>query len=84
MRNIGDSIQELESSILRLAPNTPDELHSVSWPVGVSPPSKQETRFNVLHWKFFNATHIFFDTEHSAVKPLNGAYLEDVQVLWKF
>ena len=80
LRNINLSIRELESSILRLAPSAPGGLESISWPFGYSPPSKHDTRFSVLHWEYFNETHIFFDTEHSVVKPLSGPYLEDIQV----
>jgi hypothetical protein len=80
LRNIKNSIQDLESSILRLAPDAPGGLEAVSWPIGYSPPSKQDTRFSVLHWKYFNETHVFFDTEHSVVKPWSSPNLEDIQV----
>ncbi|EFX79462.1 hypothetical protein DAPPUDRAFT_52547 [Daphnia pulex] len=79
LRNIKNSIRDLESSILRLAPDAPGGLEAVTWPVGYSPPSKQDTRFSVLHWKYFNETHVFFDTENSVVKPLSGPNLEDIQ-----
>lgn len=71
----------MEASILRLAPDAPGGLQAVTWPVGYSPPSKQDTRFSVLHWEYFNETHVYFDTEHSAVKPLAGPYLQDVEVI---
>ncbi|XP_046460157.1 chondroitin sulfate glucuronyltransferase-like [Daphnia pulex] len=79
LRNIKNSIRDLESSILRLAPDAPGGLEAVTWPIGYSPPSKQDTRFSVLHWKYFNETHVFFDTENSVVKPLSGPNLEDIQ-----
>ncbi|XP_046651600.1 chondroitin sulfate glucuronyltransferase-like [Daphnia pulicaria] len=79
LRNIKNSIRDLESSIFRLAPDAPGGLEAVTWPVGYSPPSKQDTRFSVLHWKYFNETHVFFDTENSVVKPLSGPNLEDIQ-----
>ncbi len=74
------SIKESEKSILHLAPSAPGGLDSVSWPVGYSPASKAESRFSVLRWDYFNATHIFFDTEHSVVRPLSRAHKEDVKV----
>ena len=74
------AIQELEKSILESAPRTPAGLDSVVWPVGYSAATKPETRFSVLRWDYFNETHIFFDTEHSVIRPLIGAHLEDIQV----
>lgn len=79
LQNIKYSIREMEASILRLAPDAPGGLQAVTWPVGYSPPSKQDTRFSVLHWEYFNETHVYFDTEHSAVKPLAGPHLQDVE-----
>ena len=74
------AIQQLEQSILKSAPSTPAGLDSLVWPIGYSPPTKPETRFSVLRWDYFNETHIFFDTEHSVVRPLIGAHLEDIKV----
>lgn len=64
-----------------MSPHSPGGIDSVTWPVGFAPSSKPETRFGVLNWKYFNETHIFFDTESSIVRPMNNAHLEDVKVL---
>ena len=81
LKEIDVSIQELEQSILQLAPETHGGLNAVKWPIGFSPGSKTETRFSVLRWDYFNATHILFDREQSVARLLSGVYLEDIQVL---
>lgn len=73
------TIGELEQSILQLAPETPGGLEGVKWPIGSSPGSKTDTRFSVLRWEYFNATHILFSNEKSVTRLLSGIHLEDIQ-----
>ena len=64
-----------------MAPHSPGGIDSVTWPFGYAPPSKPETRFGIANWKYFNETHVVFDTESSVVKPMTYAHLEDIKVL---
>jgi hypothetical protein len=36
---------------------------NIPWPVGVPPPFKPPTRFDVLRWDYFNETHIYLKTD---------------------
>jgi len=79
LKEIEVTIGELEQSILQLAPETPGGLEGVKWPIGSSPGSKTDTRFSVLRWEYFNATHILFSNEKSVTRLLSGIHLEDIQ-----
>lgn len=65
-------ISNLRNAILQtkhLAPLT--EQHT-PWPIGNQPGNKPSTRFDVLHWTYFNNTHTFFETDFSSIQQLKA------------
>ncbi|XP_076348621.1 chondroitin polymerizing factor [Tachypleus tridentatus] len=55
------SIKSVEEHIVQLAPLVPGGNSSVTWPLGVEPHFKPESRFDVINWNYFNETHKFLD-----------------------
>ncbi|XP_053592891.1 chondroitin sulfate synthase 2 [Microplitis demolitor] len=50
-----------------------------SWPVGINPGNKAPGRFDILRWNYFNATHIFGETDFSNVGKLQGSKKLDIE-----
>ena len=39
---------------------------------GSDPPSRPNTRFDVIRWEYFTETHIFLDSDSNTIKELQG------------
>ncbi|CAF3770033.1 unnamed protein product [Rotaria socialis] len=50
----------------------------IPWPVGVPPPFKPPTRFDVLRWDYFNETHIYLKNDNDVIDPLKDDDYEDI------
>ena len=40
--------------------------------LGLPAPFKPKNRFDVIHWQYFTATHLYFDSDYSNEKELKG------------
>ncbi|CAF4321998.1 unnamed protein product [Rotaria socialis] len=72
------SIATYEENIEELSCFAPEGCGNIPWPVGVPPPFKPPTRFDVLRWDYFNETHIYLKTDNDVISPMNGDDYEDV------
>ncbi|XP_013778631.1 chondroitin sulfate synthase 2-like [Limulus polyphemus] len=72
------SIKSVEEHIVQLAPLVPGRNSSVTWPLGLEPHFKPESRFDVISWNHFNGTHKFLDpTDPQVVSRLVGVKQTD-------
>lgn len=61
------SIAKYEETIERLSCYAPEGCGNIAWPVGVPPPFKPPTRFDVLRWDYFNETHIYLKSDNDVI-----------------
>ncbi|XP_047371212.1 chondroitin sulfate synthase 2 [Vespa velutina] len=65
-------IFDLRNAILQTKHLAPVHEHNISWPIGNRPGNKPLTRFDVLHWTYFNETHTFFETDFLNIRKLKA------------
>lgn len=65
-------IFDLRNAILQTKHLAPVHEHNISWPIGNQPGNKPVTRFDVLHWTYFNETHTFFETDFLNIRKLKA------------
>lgn len=85
--DLNETIQEIENTkkeILYLSQFAPGGRSSLSWPVGLPAPFKPKNRFDVIHWQYFTATHLYFDSDYSNEKLLKGVNKMDVDEIISF
>ncbi len=68
------SISKYEESIENLSCYAPEGCGNIPWPVGVPPPFKPPTRFDVLRWDYFNETHIYLKTDDNVIDPMKRTF----------
>ena len=71
---IKNSISKCEATIEKLSCYAPEGCGNIPWPVGVPPPFKPPTRFDVLRWDYFNETHIYLKTDNDVVSPMKSIF----------
>ncbi|XP_029642119.1 chondroitin sulfate synthase 2-like [Octopus sinensis] len=84
--DLNTTLQEIEQTkeeILYLSQFAPGGKSSLSWPIGVPEPFKPKNRFDVIHWQYFTATHLYFDNDYSNEKVLSGVNKLDVNEVIK-
>lgn len=85
--DLNETIQEIERTkeeILYLSQFAPGGRKSLSWPIGLPAPFKPKNRFDVIHWQYFTATHLYFDSDYSNEKQLKGVNKLDVDEILSF
>ena len=65
-------LAKLQASILKMAPLQPTANASVTWPIGVSPPTKPQTRFDVIRWDFFDENNIYLSNDFTNEEEISG------------
>lgn len=78
VRRVNSSIQEFRREIQYAKPFSPIIKREDTWPVGTAPVHYPLTRFDVIRWETFNATHIFLPDDFQNTKPIIGADLLDI------
>lgn len=78
VRHVNKSIQEFREEIQTAKPFAPIIKREDTWPVGTAPAHFPATRFDVIQWETFNATHIFLPDDFQNTKPIIGADLLDI------
>ena len=68
-----EKISHYEETIDNLSCHSTEGCGNIPWPVGVPPPFKPPTRFDVLRWDYFNETHIFLKTDHDVINEMEGS-----------
>ncbi|CAF0890604.1 unnamed protein product, partial [Didymodactylos carnosus] len=76
---IKQDIIKHEQNIEQLSCYAPEGCNEIPWPVGVPPPFRPSTRFDVLRWDYFNETHIYLETDNDVVGIMKQDYHDDVQ-----
>ncbi|KAK2581524.1 hypothetical protein KPH14_005183 [Odynerus spinipes] len=71
-------ISNLRSAILQTKHLAPAHEQNISWPIGNQPGNKPVTRFDVLHWTYFNETHTFFETDFLSIQQLKTDAKSDI------
>lgn len=71
-------IQQLQMQINNLSDLTPEGMTGVTWPVGINPPFKPRTRFEVINWEYFTEEHIYSCVDSSPKCEIRGADHADV------
>ncbi|CAF0896535.1 unnamed protein product [Rotaria sordida] len=72
------SIKKYEETIERSSCYAPEGCGNIPWPVGVPPPFKSPTRFDVLRWDYFNETHIYLKTDNDVIDLMKDNDYEDI------
>lgn len=72
------NIKKYEETIERLSCQSIEGCGNIPWPVGVPPPFKPPTRFDVLRWDYFNETHLFLKNDNDFSDLLKGRERERV------
>uniref|UniRef100_A0A0P4W3X9 Hexosyltransferase n=1 Tax=Scylla olivacea TaxID=85551 RepID=A0A0P4W3X9_SCYOL len=78
LRHLNHSILEHRREIETTKPSAPAIRREETWPVGSAPPHQPATRFDVIQWDTFNATHLFLPDDFHNTKPLIGVDLLDI------
>ena len=68
--SMAQTIIEYQEIISNLSCYTPEGCESGPWPVGVPPPFKPPTRYDVLRWDYFNETHMYFQNDDEVINPM--------------
>uniref|UniRef100_A0A8C6UFR6 Hexosyltransferase n=1 Tax=Neogobius melanostomus TaxID=47308 RepID=A0A8C6UFR6_9GOBI len=71
-------IQQLQMQINNLSDLTPEGRTGVTWPIGINPPFKPRTRFEVINWEYFTEEHIYSCVDSSPKCEIRGADHADV------
>ncbi|XP_034562239.1 chondroitin sulfate glucuronyltransferase [Notolabrus celidotus] len=74
-------IQQLQMQINNLSDLTPEGKAGVTWPVGINPPFKPRTRFEVINWEYFTEEHIYSCVDSSPKCEMRGADRADVNAV---
>ena len=61
-----------EKTIEKLSCHALEGCGNVPWPVGVPPPFKPPTRFDVLRWDYYNETHIYLQSDNDVISKMKG------------
>lgn len=64
------SISKYTETIENLSCYAPEGCGNIPWPVGVPPPFKPPTRFDVLRWDYFNETHMYLKTDDTVIETM--------------
>ncbi|CAF0742615.1 unnamed protein product [Adineta steineri] len=72
------SISKYEETIENLSCYAPEGCGNIPWPVGVPPPFKPTSRFDVLRWDYFNETHIYLKTDIDVIDPMKDDDHEEI------
>jgi hypothetical protein len=68
------SISKYEETIESLSCYASEGCGNIPWPLGVPPPYKPPTRFDVLRWDYFNETHIYLKTDDNVIDPMKRMF----------
>uniref|UniRef100_A0A3Q4MRA1 Hexosyltransferase n=1 Tax=Neolamprologus brichardi TaxID=32507 RepID=A0A3Q4MRA1_NEOBR len=75
-------IQQLQQmQISNLSDLTPEGKAGVTWPIGINPPFKPRTRFEVINWEYFTEEHIYSCVDGSPKCELRGVNRADVNAI---
>ncbi|XP_059182591.1 chondroitin sulfate glucuronyltransferase [Centropristis striata] len=74
-------IQQLQVQINNLSELTPEGKAGVTWPIGINPPFKPRTRFEVINWEYFTEEHIYSCIDSSPKCEMRGADRADVSAV---
>ncbi|XP_041817818.1 chondroitin sulfate glucuronyltransferase [Chelmon rostratus] len=74
-------IQQLQMQINNLSDLTPEGKAGVTWPIGINPPFKPRTRFEVINWEYFTEEHIYSCIDSSPKCEMRGADRADVNAI---
>ncbi|XP_045910705.1 chondroitin sulfate glucuronyltransferase isoform X2 [Micropterus dolomieu] len=74
-------IQQLQMQINNLSDLTPEGKAGVTWPIGINPPFKPRTRFEVINWEYFTEEHIYSCIDSSPKCEMRGADRADVNAV---
>ncbi|XP_042366418.1 chondroitin sulfate glucuronyltransferase [Plectropomus leopardus] len=74
-------IQQLQVQINNLSDLTPEGKAGVTWPIGINPPFKPRTRFEVINWEYFTEEHIYSCIDSSPKCEMRGADRADVNAV---
>lgn len=74
-------IQQLQVQINNLSDLTPEGKAGVTWPIGINPPFKPRTRFEVINWEYFTEEHIYSCIDSSPKCEIRGADRADVSAV---
>jgi hypothetical protein len=72
INEMAQTILKYEETIEHLSCYSTEGCGNIPWPVGVPPPFKPPTRYDVLRWDYFNETHIYLKTDNNVVDQMNG------------
>jgi len=70
------NILKYEETIERLSCYAPEGCGNIPWPVGIPPPFKPPTRYDVLRYDYFNETHIYLKTDNDVIDKMKGIIFE--------
>ncbi|XP_043923506.1 chondroitin sulfate glucuronyltransferase [Protopterus annectens] len=73
-----NEIEQLQIQIRNLSLLTPDGKAGTPWPIGVNPPFKPKSRFEVINWDYFTEDHIYSCVDGSPKCELLGIDKADV------
>ncbi len=69
---MAQDIAKYEETIDRLSCYATEGCGNIPWPLGVPPPFKPPTRFDVLRWDYFNETHLFLKNDNDVIDQMKG------------
>lgn len=72
------AIAKLRCSIVSTNEYLPDDMRSLSWPIGTPVSTKPHDRFDNVRWHYFTETHIYLDSDLSNLRPLTTLEKEDI------
>jgi hypothetical protein len=78
------SIAKYEETIENLSCYAMEGCGNTPWPVGVPPPFKPPTRFDVLRWDYFNETHIYLKTDDTVIDPMKRMFFFEIKKSMSF
>ncbi|CAH1237799.1 CHPF2 [Branchiostoma lanceolatum] len=71
-------IENIKAQIKNLSHKTPEGEAGLTWPIGINPPFKPQSRFDVLSWDYFTETHLYTCPDGAPKCELHGIDKMDV------
>ncbi|XP_078572025.1 chondroitin sulfate glucuronyltransferase-like isoform X2 [Branchiostoma floridae x Branchiostoma japonicum] len=71
-------IENIKAQIKNLSHKTPEGEAGLTWPIGINPPFKPQSRFDVLSWDYFTETHLYTCPDGAPKCELQGVDRQDV------
>lgn len=78
LSSVNQEINHLRRKIVETFDFGPENQENMTWPIGNQPGNKAMGRFDILHWSYFNETHLFMKNDIETQRELSGSLKREI------